>query len=96
MLALQLNDDTDQQWIEDVKTRNCEHITAMKVFEEKCRSLYKARLAAYVESADHRLSECEERLLVSGARAARHSSAIERKMNRLRLACEKWRTDYQR
>jgi len=68
----------------------------MKVFEEKCRCLYEARLSAYVESADRRLSECEERLLVSGAHAAQESSSLEVKIDRLRLACGKWRADYQR
>lgn len=96
VLALQLNDDADQQWIDDVKTRNYEHIAEMKVFEEKCRCLYEARLSAYVESADRRLSECEERLLVSGAHAAQESSSLEVKIDRLRLACGKWRADYQR
>ena len=71
-------------------------MTAMKNFEEKCRFLYEARLAAYVESADHRLSECEERLLITGSRAAQKSNAVQVKISRLRLACSKWRVDYQR
>lgn len=95
-LALDLNDDLDQEWIDDVKARNCEHASSMKAFEERCRSLYESRLTAYIESADHRLSECEERLLVSGARAARNSNSMEAKISRLRLACSKWRVDYQR
>ncbi len=94
-LALDLNDDLDQEWIDDVKARNCEHASSMKAFEERCRSLYESRLTAYIESADHRLSECEERLLVSGARAARNSNSMEAKISRLRLACSKWRVDYQ-
>ena len=95
-LALKMNEDADQQWMAEIRSCNDSHICTMKSFEEKCRLHYNNRLGNYIESTDHRLADYEEKLLVLGGDAARNSSALKSKIHRLRIACGKWRIDYQR
>ena len=95
-LALRMNEDADQQWMAEIRNSTFEHVCLMKSFEEKCSSHYGARLNKYVESTDHRLAIYEEDLLVLGANTERNCSALKSKIHRLRVACGKWRIDYQR
>jgi len=96
VLALKMNEDADQEWMEEMRNHNYDHVCSMKTFEEKCRSHYELRLNTYTESTDCRLAAYEENLLILGADAAHSCSSLKSKVQRLKVACGKWRIDYQR
>lgn len=91
-----MNEDADQEWMEEMRNHNYDHVCSMKTFEEKCRSHYELRLNTYTESTDCRLAAYEENLLILGADAAHSCSSLKSKVQRLKVACGKWRIDYQR
>lgn len=62
-MALQLQDDADKQWLEDVESRNRQQMETLKGFEEKCRRLYDTRLAEYADKTSQQITEYEEQLL---------------------------------
>ena len=62
-MALDLNDEVDQRWMEDVEVRNRQQARTMRSFEEKCRRLYDTRLREYEERTDRQLAEYEQALL---------------------------------
>ena len=83
----------------------------MRAFEEKCRRLYDTRLAEYVERTDQQLTEYEEQLLQVcsgvvyalkvtllqvGGNLAIERARFESRLRRLKLACGRWKTDYQK
>jgi hypothetical protein len=94
-LALRLQDDADKQWLEDVEARNKQQVVAMKSFEEKCRRLYDTRLAEYTERTDNQLSEYEDELMKQGSTLSAHRANFESRIRRMRIACSRWRADYQ-
>jgi hypothetical protein len=95
-LALKLQDDADRQWMEDVEARNAQQVNTLKAFEAKCRRLYEGRLADYVSQTNKQLGQYEEELLNMGNKVAVEKAASESKIRRLRLACARWKTDFQR
>jgi malate synthase len=68
----------------------------IKSFEEKCRRLYDTRLSEYVEKADQQLSKYEEQLLEAGSLLATERSRFHSRHRRLKLACARWKLDYQK
>ena len=58
--------------------------------------LRRTPLPRYVEAADARLAEREETLLRAGADAALERARLTSRLRRLKLACGRWRADYQR
>ena len=94
-LALRLQDDADKQWLEDVEARNKQQVAAMKGFEDKCRRLYDTRLAEYTERTDQQLSNYEDELMKQGSTLAAHRANFESRIRRMRIACSRWRADYQ-
>ena len=68
----------------------------MRSFEEKCRRLYDTRLSEYVERTDQQLSEYEEQLLQVGGNLAVERARYESRLRRLKLACARWKADYQK
>jgi hypothetical protein len=107
-MALKLQDEADRQWMEDVEARNKQQVradllslilaqvTTMRSFEEKCRRLYDTRLSEYVERTDQQLSEYEEQLLQVGGNLAVERARYESRLRRLKLACARWKADYQK
>lgn len=75
--------------------RNKQQIDVMHAFEEKCRRLYETRLFEYTTETDEQLSRYEEQLLTSGSQLASERARFESRVRRLRLACSRWKTDYQ-
>ena len=95
-MALELNDEVDQRWMEDVEIRNKQQARTMRAFEEKCRRLYDTRLREYEERTDKQLSEYEQALLEVGAKGALEKAKLESQIRKLKLASSRWRVDYQR
>lgn len=62
-MALQLQDEADKQWMEDVEARNKQQVTTIKAFEDKCRRLYDTRLTEYMQRSDEQMSNYEDQLL---------------------------------
>lgn len=94
--ALKLNDDADKQWMEDVEARNRQQVSTMQAYEEKCRRLYQTRLTEYVERTDAEVAEYEGMLLEAGSNSALQSARFESHLRRVKMACSKWRADYQK
>jgi len=95
-MALQLQDDADKRWMEDVQERNKQQIETMKAFEDKCTRLYETRLKEYVSQSEEMISQYETQLLQIGNTVAVERHQFESRQRRLRLACSKWKVDYQR
>lgn len=95
-MALRLQDEADAQWMADVEARNKQQITALTMYEEKCRRLYDTRLKEYVEKTDEQISKYEEKLVQAGVSFASERNRYESKLRRLKIACGKWRVDYQK
>lgn len=89
-------DEADAQWMADVEARNKQQITALTMYEEKCRRLYDTRLKEYVEKTDEQISKYEEKLVQAGVSFASERNRYESKLRRLKIACGKWRVDYQK
>lgn len=62
-MALQLQDDADKQWLEDVEARNKQQIETLQAFEEKCRRLYDTRLNDFADKTRQQISQYEDHLL---------------------------------
>lgn len=62
-MALQLQDDADSKWLEDLDHRNKKQLESIRMFEEKCRQLYETRLAEYAEKSSSQIAAYEEKLL---------------------------------
>jgi hypothetical protein len=95
-LALQLNDSVDKRWMEDVQRRNKQTLEGMKQFQAKCQRLYEKRLKDYVSSTELQLRRYESQLLEAGATAAAEKGELRSKIRRIKIACQRWRIDYQR
>jgi hypothetical protein len=95
-MALALNDAVDKRWMEDVQRRNKESLDGMTAFQAKCQRLYETRLKDYVASTEQQLQRYEARLLDTSARAARDQADLRRQVRRVKIACQRWRVDYQR
>jgi hypothetical protein len=67
----------------------------MRAFERKCARAYDERLAEYVRITDATTRRYEEKLLSAGAAAAETRAELELKVRRMKVACQKWRADYQ-
>jgi hypothetical protein len=68
----------------------------MKAFEDKCTRLYETRLREYVSKTDEMMSQYEAQLLQAGSTLALEKNKYESKQRRLKLACSKWKIEYQR
>lgn len=95
-MALQLQDEADKQWIEDVEARNKQQVMTIKAFEEKCRRLYDTRLTEYIQRTDTQLTQYEEQLLEVGSTLAIERSRFESRQRRLQMACSRWKIQYQK
>merc|ERR1711871_421153 len=95
-MSLQLNDEVDKRLMADVEARNLQQLTAMRSFEAKCRRLYETRLAEYVSRTDEQLRKYEAELMQKGAEASADAIAARAKLRHAKMACHKWRCDYQR
>ena len=95
-MALQLNDSVDKRWMEDVQRRNKQTLEGMKQFQAKCQRLYEERLKDYVTSTELQLRRYESQLLEAGATAASEKGVLRSKIRRIKIACQRWRVDYQR
>jgi hypothetical protein len=95
-MALRLQDDADRQWMEDVEARNRQQVATIRAFEEKCRRLYDTRLAEYVTKTEQQLGAYEEQLLQVGANLATERTRFESRLRRLKMACGRWKSEYQR
>jgi hypothetical protein len=95
-MALSLNDSVDKRWMEDVQRRNKQMLDSMKQFQAKCQRLYETRLKDYVAATEEQLRRYEAQLLEKGAAAAAEKGALRSKIRRIKIACQRWRVDYQR
>ena len=95
-MALALNDSVDKRWMEDVQRRNNQTLDGMKKFQNKCQRLYEERLKDYVESTENQLRRYEVQLLEAGATAANEKNELRSQLRRIKIACQRWRVDYQR
>ena len=95
-MALALNDSVDKRWMEDVQRRNKQTLEGMKQFQTKCQRLYEERLKDYVASTEDQLRRYESQLLEAGARAATEKGSLRSQLRRIKIACQRWRVDYQR
>lgn len=95
-LALKLQDDADKQWMEDVEIRNKQQVNTLKAFEAKCRRLYDGRLSDYIAQTNAQLGEYETALLKMGSTVAQEKATNESRLRRMKLACTKWKCDYQK
>src|SRR5690554_6206448 len=73
-------DEADAQWMADVEARNKQQITALTMYEEKCRRLYDTRLKEYVEKTDEQISKYEEKLVQAGVSFASERNRYESKL----------------
>ena len=95
-MALALNDSVDKRWMEDVQRRNKQTLEGMKQFQSKCQRLYEERLKDYVTSTEQQLRRYESQLLEAGAAAAAEKGELRSQIRRIKIACQRWRVDYQR
>ena len=95
-MALDLNDSVDKRWMEDVQRRNKQMLDGMKKFQAKCQRLYETRLKDYVAATEEQLRKYEAQLLEKGAEAAAEKGALRSRIRRIKIACQRWRVDYQR
>lgn len=95
-MALRLQDDADKQWLQDVETRNQQQIQTLKAFEDKCRRLYDVRLTEYAEKTNQQIAQYEEQLLEAGTVLASEKAQFESRLRRIKLACSRWKTSYQK
>jgi hypothetical protein len=95
-MALQLQDEADKQWMEDVEARNRQQVESLRRFEDKCRRLYDTRLKEYCEKTDQQMTQYEEQLLQVGSTLAIERGRVEGRQRRMKLACHKWKVEYQK
>jgi hypothetical protein len=88
-MALQLLDDVDKLWLEDVKSRNRSQLEALRAFEDKCRRL----TSRGCTSTRRRPSRSYWRWACEFATAERMH--FESRSRRLKLACARWNAAYQ-
>jgi hypothetical protein len=77
-MALKLNDDADQRWMEDLAHRNKRQIEAMHAFEDKCKRLYEGRLTEHEEQMQEQLAQYEDRILAHAKETAGLQEQTER------------------
>jgi hypothetical protein len=94
-MALQLQDDADSKWLEDLDHRNKKQLESIRMFEEKCRQLYETRLAEYAEKTSSQIAAYEEKLLEVGSVLAAEKNQFESRLRRIKLACSRWKIAYQ-
>jgi len=82
--------------MEDVEARNKQQVETLKAFEEKCRRVYDTRLAEYVDKTDQQMTQYEEQLLQVGSTLALERGRVESRQRRLKLACHRWKLEYQK
>jgi len=95
-MALQLQDEADKQWMEDVEARNRQQVDALRRFEDKCRRLYDTRLKEYCEKTDQQMTHYETQLLQVGSTLAIERGRVEGRQRRMKLACHRWKVEYQK
>jgi hypothetical protein len=62
-MALQLQEDADEKWLEELDQRNKKQLESIRLFEEKCRKLYETRLVDYAERTSSQIASYEDKLL---------------------------------
>ncbi len=62
-MALQLQEDADEKWLEELDHRNKKQLESIRMFEEKCRKLYETRLIDYAEKTSSQIASYEDKLL---------------------------------
>lgn len=95
-MALQLQDDADKQWLEDVEARNKQQLGTLQAFEAKCKRLYDTRLSEYADKMSRQIGEYEEQLLEVGKQAAAEKAQFESRLKRIKLSCSRWKIAYQK
>lgn len=71
-------------------------IETMRAFEGKCTRIYESRLREYVSQSEELFAKYENQLLESGSNMALEKHQFQSKQRRLRLACSKWKAEYQK
>lgn len=94
-MALQLQDDADSKWLEDLDQRNKKQLESIRMFEDKCRQLYETRLADYAERTSSQIAGYEEKLLEVGSVLAAEKNQFESRLRRIKLAASRWKLSYQ-
>lgn len=95
-MALQLQDDANKRWMDDEESRMKQQVDAMKLFETKCKHLYDTRLKEMTDQTSRQLAQYEEHLLQSGTKAAIEREKLEGRQRRMKLACHRWKVEYQK
>ena len=95
-MALTLNDDAETAWMSHAEERAGQQLEAMSKFEARCRRVYEERLNEYMESTDSKIKAYEEQVLTTSGSLAHEQSKHQSQLRRLKLACNKWRVDYQK
>jgi hypothetical protein len=94
-MALELQEDADKQWLDDLDQRNKKQLDTIRMFEEKCRQLYEHRLATYAEQTSNQIADYEKKLLEVGSILAAEKNQFESRIRRIKLACSRWKLSYQ-
>eukprot|EP00948_MAST-09A_sp_MAST-9A-sp1_P001734 g1734.t1 len=94
-MALSLNSAVDARWQEDIKKINESHLKAMQAFERKCRDLYDGKLQKFIKHTDNQMRLYQNELLEKGTEQAEKNAKIQTKVRRIKVACQRWRMDYQ-
>jgi uncharacterized protein YktB (UPF0637 family) len=62
-MSLQLQDDADRKWFDELEDRNRKQLETIRMFENKCKKLYESRLIEYAEKTCAQIASYEEKLL---------------------------------
>lgn len=62
-MSLQLQDDADRKWFDELEDRNKKQLETIRMFENKCKKLYESRLIEYAEKTCAQIASYEEKLL---------------------------------
>jgi Xaa-Pro aminopeptidase len=62
-MSLQLQDDADRKWFDELEDRNKKQLETIRMFENKCKKLYETRLIEYAEKTCAQIASYEEKLL---------------------------------
>ena len=75
---------------------SAEHtLDTMNQFRQKCQRLYDTRLKDYIQATEQP-RRYEGELLKRGAEAAENPTRLQSQLRRVKIACQRWRLDYQR
>lgn len=94
-MALQLQEDADEKWLEELDHRNKKQLESIRLFEEKCRKLYETRLIDYAEKTSAQIAAYEDKLLEVGSVLAAEKNQFESRLRRIKLSCSRWKISYQ-